>query len=343
MFYVTFNKINTVELDIKAIERHSLPIPSFKFKEIEAEGINGSYIEESENVKDIQFEISFNFLYENDDDFNFKKKSIKNWLRKVKDNKLSFSDNDDYYYRVKRLEVSNIEREINVATFEVKFICEGYEYSLSGCREISILSTGKNILKPLKNYSTINGFNLNNLLKNGVQYTVTNNKNQLVKIAEFKDAETFLGQSTKGKFTFTFDDSKQQNLYIWKKYDSQVAELFTNEYIDFVMIEEGTGTTFEPYKENKSYTVFNNGVKSFPILRVVGEGNTTITFNDKSFSLNVGQEVIVDSEEELCYKDGRIVTNIMSGKFPYLEEGKNTINWSGENIQIYLQTNLRDY
>ncbi|AQW26786.1 distal tail protein Dit [Clostridium perfringens] len=232
MFYVTFNKINTVELDIKAIERHSLPIPSFKFKEIEAEGINGSYIEESKNVEDIQIEISFNFLYANDDDFNFKKKSIKNWLRKVKDNKLSFSDNNDYYYRVKRIEAGNISRSIGIAEFDVTFICEGYEYSLSGCREISI---------------------------------------------------------------------------------------------------------------GKNHVIYNDGVLSLPILRVVGEGNTTITFNDKSFSLNVGQEVIVDSEEELCYKDGRIVTNIMSGKFPYLDEGKNTINWSGENIQIYLQTNLRDY
>ncbi|XZM53560.1 BppU family phage baseplate upper protein (plasmid) [Clostridium perfringens] len=127
--------------------------------------------------------------------------------------------------------------------------------------KISIFSSGKNILKPLKSYSTINGFNLNNILKNGVQYTVTNTKNQLVKIAEFKDADTFLGQSTNGKFTFTFDNSKQQKLYIWKKYDSQVAELFTNEDIDFVMIEEGTGTIFEPYKEDKKDILIKEPVR----------------------------------------------------------------------------------
>ncbi len=128
--------------------------------------------------------------------------------------------------------------------------------------KISVLSHGKNILKPLKNYSTINGFNLNNILKNGVQYTVTNTKNQLVKIAEFKDADTFLGQSTNGKFTFTFDNSKQQKLYIWKKYDSQVAELFTNEDIDFVMIEEGIGTIFEPYKEDKKNILIKEPLRS---------------------------------------------------------------------------------
>ncbi|MGU8448517.1 distal tail protein Dit [Clostridium perfringens] len=232
MFYVTFNNTNTVDLDIKAIKRHSVPITSFKYKEDEAEGINGKYITEYENVEDIEIIVSFNFLYSNDDDFNYKKRLIKKWLRKVNDNKLSFSEDEDYYYKVKRLEVSNIEREIGIANFEVSFICEGYEYSASGCRLIKI---------------------------------------------------------------------------------------------------------------NKNHVVFNTGVKSLPILRVVGEGNTTITFNDKSFSLNVGQEVIVNSEEELCYKDGRIVTNIMSGKFPYLNEGKNTINWTGENIQIYIQTNLRDY
>lgn len=129
--------------------------------------------------------------------------------------------------------------------------------------KISILSNGKNILPPLKNYSTITGFNLNNLLKNGVQYTVTNNNNQLVKIAESKDAETYLGQSSSGKFTFTFDNSKQQNLYVWKKYEGQVIELFTNENIDFVMIEEGVGSIFEPYKSDKKEILlpFNDGLK----------------------------------------------------------------------------------
>ena len=232
MFNVTFNNSDSFNLGIKAIKRHSVPIPSFKYKEDKAEGIDGCYITEYENVEDIEITISFNFLYVNDDYFNYKKRLIKNWLRKVKDNKLSFSDDEDCYYKVKRLEVSNIEREIGLAYFEVKFICEGYEYFAHGCSEIKI---------------------------------------------------------------------------------------------------------------NKNHIVFNTGIKSFPILRVIGEGNTTITFNDKSFSLNIGQEVIVDSEEELCYKDGRIVTNIMSGKFPYLEEGENKINWTGENIQIYLKTNLRDY
>ena len=132
--------------------------------------------------------------------------------------------------------------------------------------KISILSNGKNILPPLKNYSTITGFNLNNLLKNGVQYTVTNNNNQLVKIAESKDAETYLGQSSSGKFTFTFDNSKQQNLYVWKKYEGQVIELFTNENIDFVMIEEGVGSIFEPYKSDKKEILipFEDGLKGLP-------------------------------------------------------------------------------
>ena len=162
--------------------------------------------------------------------------------------------------------------------------------------KISILSCGKNILKPLKNYSTINGFNLNNILKNGVQYTVTNTKNQLIKIAEFKDADTFLGQSTNGKFTFTFDNSKQQKLYIWKKYDSQVAELFTNEDIDFVMIEEGTGTIFEPYKEDKKDILIKEPLRSigdFSDVMYEDNGQVKITRNivtytftgDEKFSL----------------------------------------------------------
>lgn len=160
--------------------------------------------------------------------------------------------------------------------------------------KISILSSCKNILKPLKSYSTINGFNLNNILKNGVQYTVTNTKNQLVKIAEFKDADTFLGQSTNGKFTFTFDNSKQQKLYIWKKYDSQVAELFTNEDIDFVMIEEGTGTIFEPYKEDKKDILIKEPVRKSDYLY---EDNGQVKVNRESgqHTFTGNENIILDN------------------------------------------------
>ncbi|EDT71907.1 conserved hypothetical protein [Clostridium perfringens D str. JGS1721] len=166
--------------------------------------------------------------------------------------------------------------------------------------KISILSCGKNILKPLKNYSTINGFNLNNILKNGVQYTVTNTKNQLVKIAEFKDADTFLGQSTNGKFTFTFDNSKQQKLYIWKKYDSQVAELFTNEDIDFVMIEEGTGTIFEPYKEDKKDILISAPLPGFDFgedIMYEDNGQVKITRNIDTYTFT-GDETMRDTTEQ---------------------------------------------
>ncbi|MBO3344310.1 BppU family phage baseplate upper protein [Clostridium perfringens] len=166
--------------------------------------------------------------------------------------------------------------------------------------KVSLLSHGKNILKPLKNYSTINGFNLNNILKNGVQYTVTNTKNQLVKIAEFKDADTFLGQSTNGKFTFTFDNSKQQKLYIWKKYDSQVAELFTNEDIDFVMIEEGTGTIFEPYKEDKKDILISSPLPGFDFgedIMYEENGQVKITRNIDNY-IFTGDEVIRDTTEQ---------------------------------------------
>ncbi|GAA0069262.1 hypothetical protein UT300003_07850 [Clostridium sardiniense] len=180
----------------------------------------------------------------------------------------------------------------------------GFEWRPKGKIKISSLSTGKNILKPLKNYSTITGLNLNNLLKNGVQYTVTNNKNQLVKIAEFKDASTFLGQSASGKFTFTFDNSKQQKLYIWKKYDGQVAELFTNEDIDFVMIEEGTGTIFEHYKEDRKEILLNQPL--------IGLSNTFDRIFEKDGKVvleqNIDKDIFNGDENWILYQNNSEVT-----------------------------------
>ncbi|ELQ0171739.1 hypothetical protein R2D14_001310 [Clostridium perfringens] len=213
--------------------------------------------------------------------------------------------------------------------------------------KISILSCGKNILKPLKNYSTINGFNLNNILKNGVQYTVTNTKNQLVKIAEFKDADTFLGQSTNGKFTFTFDNSKQQKLYIWKKYDSQVAELFTNEDIDFVMIEEGTGTIFEPYKEDKKDILISAPLRSvYDVQDIMYEDNVQVkVYREAGQYTFTGEEAITKENTltnitrfyiDIPCKNIINTRNIICNNF-----NSNGTWWDRDEIGMYWDTSIQ--
>lgn len=106
--------------------------------------------------------------------------------------------------------------------------------------------------------------------------------------------------------------------------------------------------TCEPYvyideEERELGTqLYNNYLLSKPIYRIVGEGYLTLTINNKVIKANVGQELIIDTDKGLCYRQG-IVNNVaLQGKYEdmYLLEGENTFSWEG-NFKIYILPNWR--
>lgn len=88
--------------------------------------------------------------------------------------------------------------------------------------------------------------------------------------------------------------------------------------------------------------LYNNYLPSRPVYRIVGEGYLTLTINNKVIKANVGQELIIDTDKGLCYRNG-IVNNVaLTGKYEdmYLQEGENTFNWSS-GFKIYILPNWR--
>lgn len=88
--------------------------------------------------------------------------------------------------------------------------------------------------------------------------------------------------------------------------------------------------------------LYNNYLISKPIYRIVGEGYLTLTINNKVIKVNVGQELIIDTDKGLCYREG-IVNNVaLEGRYKdmYLQEGNNTFNWNS-GFKIYILTNWR--
>ena len=106
--------------------------------------------------------------------------------------------------------------------------------------------------------------------------------------------------------------------------------------------------TCEPYvyidnDEIELNTVlYNDYLVSKPIYRVVGEGNLTLNINNKVIKANVGQELTIDTDKGLCYREGIIDNVALEGKYEdmYLLEGENTFSWSG-GFKIYIIPNLR--
>lgn len=106
--------------------------------------------------------------------------------------------------------------------------------------------------------------------------------------------------------------------------------------------------TCEPYvyidegERELNSILYNNYLISKPLYRIVGEGYLNLTINNTTIKANVGQELIIDTDKGLCYRQG-IVNNVaLTGKYEdmYLKEGNNTFSWNN-GFKIYILPNWR--
>lgn len=81
----------------------------------------------------------------------------------------------------------------------------------------------------------------------------------------------------------------------------------------------------------KNGELYNIGLWSQPIYIITGEGVCTLTVNGKSITANVAQNLTVDTERMISYReDGTLQNTAISGNYEdlYLQEGENTITVS---------------
>lgn len=72
----------------------------------------------------------------------------------------------------------------------------------------------------------------------------------------------------------------------------------------------------------------NPGIFSQPIYLITGEGTCTLTVNGKSITADVAQNLTIDTERMIAYReDGTLQNTAISGNYEdlYLQEGENTI------------------
>ena len=78
---------------------------------------------------------------------------------------------------------------------------------------------------------------------------------------------------------------------------------------------------------------------------MTGSGTVGISLNGSSIFTytfpNNETEVIIDSLEEEAYLNGVLKNRNMTGEFPILEVGQNTISWSGTLTKIEIEPKSR--
>lgn len=75
--------------------------------------------------------------------------------------------------------------------------------------------------------------------------------------------------------------------------------------------------------------IYNPGVTCEPTYRITGEGLCTLTVNGYEFTANVGQEIIIDTNRMISYKnDGQMLNTDVTGDYAklWLNPGDNSLS-----------------
>lgn len=140
-FYIMFNGKTNLDLLIDIVNRPVIPTPVERVN-IETRTNKEDVYKHTGIYEDMTIEVEFNF-----DTYDFNEISVKDILRNVKawlltyqDNKLVFSDDLDWYFKVKNIIMSEtaLQEIEDFGNLTVQFIVSPYQYAMSGLEEISI-------------------------------------------------------------------------------------------------------------------------------------------------------------------------------------------------------------
>lgn len=132
-----------------------------------------------------------------------------------------------------------------------------------------------------------------------------------------------------GHLSFSYDE---EFFYKVKKITFDTAEIKAGRLVNFTAhftCEPYTYSEEGQYEVSNPTSLYNEGYEACPIYKLYGEGICELTVNDKKMKANVGQNLIIDVERELAYReDGNVMNTSVSGYFSELKlkNGNNKIS-----------------
>ena len=225
MYDISYNGISGVECGVRVIERPSIPAAIKRVTEIEIPGRDGTLLEGDGTYEDIEISVKLNYMTQREL-WMRAYRDVRRWLLSAGNGELQFSDDLDYFYKVKHVEVGEGSRASKcIGVLAPVFLCKPFNYLVSG------------------------------------------------------------------------------------KYEHDIEEVLYN-----------------PYHA------------AHPIYKITGEGVCTLTVNGKTMTANVGQNLTIDTELMLVYREDSVAMNTaVSGDYQdlYLRSGENEISVSsGFDVKI---------
>ena len=226
-------------------------------------------------------------------------------------------------------------------------------------------------------YNNINSNDLMLIIENTPEVPSSNIKYNTIEIDGGEDLTQIIGfEDIEFKIDFAYFAnpseylSRKQRIDSWllgnvNKYLIYSLDNFTAYKVKKVVIDNTTTTSriarhftvtftctgvkyltsgLKPLELTSSGIELNNfgSYESKPLLNIYGSGNITININGNSFTVkSVNSYVTIDSELKECYKDSTNMGKNMTGDYPILVVGNNTISWSGTVTKIELTPRWR--
>lgn len=165
-YFIIYNDKANIDVNLHVRTRVPKPSPNREYEEIPVPGHEKLY--KDKGYGDIDISIPFNFASKYQDEWDNDFRRIKKWLHSKGNNKLQFSDDIQYFYRVNKITIDTPERLLKkIGKFNVTFTCEPYCYLSEGLNEIDIASTIDNAYELSKPTYLITGEGLLTMNVNG--------------------------------------------------------------------------------------------------------------------------------------------------------------------------------
>ena len=189
-------------------KRPDIPVAEREYSEYQIPGRDGKLYEDLKTVEDIEINIDFNFM-STEKDWSGVFRAAKRWLLGAK-GKLILGDDQDFFYRVKKVSFSDGERtSLRIGNFTVTFICEGYAYLQDGTREYEIGNVQYNPYETCKPIYFIRGEGVCTLTINRKAMTANVGKNLTI------NTDLMLAYREDGSLMNTAVSGDYEDLYLY--------------------------------------------------------------------------------------------------------------------------------
>ncbi len=131
MLDLLFNlKFLKQDIGVSIVRRSPAILANKNINVINRVGADGDLYEDLGGRKDIIIPVECNFISDNPKEV-FRR--VKHWLNNIEDNKLIFTDDPGWFYKVVNVEIGKMEVKFKrKGEFTINFTCRGWQYSLDG-------------------------------------------------------------------------------------------------------------------------------------------------------------------------------------------------------------------